>query len=154
MTIKELQRRRKNGASLEILADLAGCTVAEIREALGHSGGSYLIDLPEVDQKVNYVLDTAEAMKLYEQGYNDREIAEQVGVSRCTVGNWRRGKGLPPNGALGRDRSWFVERAMKLYEQGYNDREIGEQVGASGWAIGHWRRGKGLPANGRRRAYR
>ena len=97
MTIKELQQRRRNGASLEILADLADCTVAEIKEALGHSDGTYVEDPSELEKTVNYRFDTERAMELYERGLSDSKVAERMGLTTQTIFNWRKNEGLETN---------------------------------------------------------
>lgn len=39
----------------------------------------------------------ARAMRLYEEGWTDAEIANDIGLKASTVGTWRRRAGLSPN---------------------------------------------------------
>jgi uncharacterized protein YjcR len=40
-------------------------------------------------------------MELYEQGYNDIQIAEKLYLDRSTIWSWRKRRGLPPNEQAG-----------------------------------------------------
>ena len=92
-------------------------------------------------------------VKLYEQGFDDREIAEKRDVSQTVISSWRRkhnllstverGKksGGPP---LGKEEN---ERRMKLYKHGLNDREMGEKLGLTSESISYWRKKNDLPPN-------
>jgi predicted DNA-binding protein YlxM (UPF0122 family) len=46
--------------------------------------------LPKLDPKI-----VEQIQKLYDEGYCDEEIADRIGISKSTVGNWRRRNGLP-----------------------------------------------------------
>ena len=145
MTIKELQRRRKNGASLEILADLAGCTIAEVKEALAHSDGSYVIDPSEVDKKVNYTFDTEKAMLLYEQGCNDREIAERMGLAINRIWSWRRNEGLPTK--HGRRVKRMDRKSIEtLYWEGLRPVDICRRLDISRMTYYRWKKERGIPS--------
>jgi len=41
--------------------------------------------------------DERERIKLYKQGLSDKEISELLGVSKSTIGYWRRSRGYKPN---------------------------------------------------------
>lgn len=48
-------------------------------------------------------------MKLYEEGLVDIEIANKVGCSQSSIYQWRKRRGLPPNGTVGgnhKKRRW------------------------------------------------
>lgn len=47
-------------------------------------------ELPKLDPKI-----IEQIQKLYDEGYCDEEIADRIGISKSTVGNWRRRSGLP-----------------------------------------------------------
>src|SRR6056297_244566 len=83
--------------------------------------------------------------KGYNAGYNDREIAEKVGVSDSTVGNWRHRNGKPAHNTRGRKING--ELVMSLYRQGKNDRTIANESGYNPSTIGLWRKKNGLPVN-------
>lgn len=60
-----------------------------------------------------------ELIELYNEGLNDREIAEKLGVGRSTVNTRRRRLGLEPN--YHRERKWTRERVLEelrcLYDE-------------------------------------
>ena len=37
----------------------------------------------------------AQIQKLYDEGFCDKDIADQLGKSKSTIGSWRKRKGLP-----------------------------------------------------------
>ncbi len=87
MTISELKRRYKQGAPVDVLAELADCSVRDIFFALG------LKIAPEemLTRDITF-------MALYEQGMTDREIAQEAKCSKSLVHQWRAKNGLPHNG--------------------------------------------------------
>ena len=144
MTIKELQQRRKNGASLEVLADLADCTIAEVKEALAHSDGSYVVDPLEVYEKVNYTFDTEKAMALYEEGYNDQEIGERVGISGSRICVWRKNEGLPTK--HGRRVRRLDRTAIEaLHREGLRPTDICRRLDISRMTYYRWKDENGIP---------
>ena len=144
MTIKELQRRRRNGASLKILADLAGCTITEIEEALAHSDGSYVADASDVSGKVNYTFDTEKAMALYEEGYNDQEIGERVGISGSRICVWRKNEGLPTK--HGRRVRRLDRTAIEaLHREGLRPTDICRRLDISRMTYYRWKDENGIP---------
>lgn len=48
--------------------------------------------------------DRQKARRLYDQGLNDREIAQELGVAHSTIGAWRRTENLRPHGTAGRPK--------------------------------------------------
>ena len=90
-------------------------------------------------------------LALYRQGLSDSEIARRVGVSRCSIAQWRRRRGLAPNfppRVLTREEE---EKRLALYLSGYSDREIANRLGRSKHCIAQWRIKRGLPAHSGRR---
>ena len=82
-----------------------------------------------------------ERLTLYQQGLNDREIAEQLFVSESTIYYWRKKQGLPPN----KKDNWKIR--YKLYQQGLNDKQIAMQLNVTPDCIFTWRKRNNLPAN-------
>jgi DNA-binding transcriptional ArsR family regulator len=77
-------------------------------------------------------------LRLYRRGYTDAMIARRVGVSRITVGRWRRAAGLPSNIA-----SPLSRRRRSLWERrSYRAGKLGgahvrrAQAGRESWALG------------------
>lgn len=95
--------------------------------------------------------DIEKALKLYEQGSWDKEIAEACGVSNSTIFRWRTSLGLPTNRSKKRKDGTIVDWSLaeKLYEEGLNDVQIAKQLGESvrHGAVRDWRVRTGRPAN-------
>jgi len=54
-------------------------------------------------------------LRLYEKGLDDREMAEVLGLSKNTIGTWRKKNDLPRNGSYPRKSSWnsvAMEKAL------------------------------------------
>ena len=128
---------------ITVLADLTCSSKAEMRKFLG-------VEKPS--SKPLTRLDRDKAMEYYEAGMSDEEIAERLGVHRCTVGNWRRINGLSFNQVDERLIDDEKER-MELYKQGLNDSEIGDALHLSPATICSWRHRRGLPCNVRQGQY-
>lgn len=81
------------------------------------------------------------ALALYEKGLTDREIAEAIGISRDTFGEWRRRSAkLPPNpDRKGPESRFDWKKAEELYRQGLNDSEIARVLGCSTASVWRWR---------------
>lgn len=112
-----------------------GC---ECWERTGAGAGS------QPDRKIDEQHDLA--MKLYESGQSDTQIASTLGISANAVSGWRKRNGLP----IQRNRI-NEEAAMQLYNQGLSDSQIGARLGFCSNAIYRWRRRNGLPCNRKRR---
>lgn len=91
-----------------------------------------------------------ERMKLYKEGLNDYEIAEELGVCQATVCSWRKRRNLPPNGGVGGGNKVTFERRLELYDKGLTDSEIAEKVGVVRETITSWRNSRGLPCQSKR----
>lgn len=88
MTRNEIKQRHRNGASIEILADLNNTSKEIIKDIL--SEDDYCTELTK-EQKEQIFLE------LYKQGLTDTEMAEQLNMNRRTVGFWRERRNLPVN---------------------------------------------------------
>ncbi len=90
--------------------------------------------------------DTEKARALYEQGLNDRQIAEAVNVSANTVNRWRTANGLMKTAKPGIDE----EKARALYAQGMNDPQMAAELGTNRRNVSAWRARNRLGANATR----
>jgi len=81
-------------------------------------------------------------MELYQQGYNDYQIAEKLGMWQSKVCIFRNQQGLKPNGI-----NIVNKERMKLYEQGLTCKEMSERLGVPESTIRPWLRRMGLSAN-------
>lgn len=69
-----------------------------------------------------YCFDTDSFFKLYQLGYNDTEIAKQLGVTHSTISDYRCNQGLPKNFKYRKELE--KESIMSLYNEGKNIHEI------------------------------
>ena len=91
-------------------------------------------------------------LKYYNQGLNDTEIGEEVGLSKTGVAYWRGAHNLPANaesgGAHGKGGAYITkeehQKRLNLWRLGLTDREIGKKRGVSHTAIGNWRHNNNL----------
>lgn len=85
--------------------------------------------------------------ELYDQGMNDREIAEAAGSNRKIVCDWRKQNKLPAH--MLRCQNWEAcdEIYLPLYEQGKTDDQIAEACGVNPWNVRDWRHRRKLEAN-------
>jgi len=84
--------------------------------------------------------------RLYDIGYNDRQIAEIMGFATDSVYNYRRRMGLPSH------RKYFdYGKFMELYQKGYNDVQIASELGFTKETVGTWRRRNKLPTQKEKR---
>ena len=89
---------------------------------------------------------------LHEQGFNDREIGEKLGVTSQAVGYRRKRLGLKPIRKHKIGRLFTDQQLIELHEQGFNDREVSEKLGVSGNAVCRRRKGLGLKPVSRARS--
>lgn len=92
-------------------------------------------------------------VELHELGLTDREIGENLGVNKVTVGNHRRRLGLKAHGRKGPRRRFTDAQLIELYEKGLNDREIAEKLDVGNATVHNRRKKLGLKAHGRRRLF-
>ncbi len=86
--------------------------------------------------------------ELYEQGLNDCEIAEAMGITSASVWYWRSHRGLVSHRVL--QSKDLAERMRELYERGLNDVEIACGAGCMRKTVMTWRAKNGLKNNLRR----
>lgn len=87
-------------------------------------------------------------LELYNKGYTDRKIAEELHYSACTIAQWRWNNGLKPNHEpvkhLTEDEQNF---RIDLYNKGFGDLKIASICGVTKSAITQWRWKNGLKSN-------
>jgi len=100
----------------------------------------------------------AARMELYNQGLDDRQIAERVGTKYGAIRSWRYVRKLPANASRGGQgggirgkKVVFTEEQQrqlrKLHSDGLNDAEIAQALGISRTTALRWRVERGLPTN-------
>lgn len=97
------------------------------------------------ERKKRAALWKEQAMKLWENGCSDKEIARACHVSVSSVRGWRKKKGLLGNKKLKFDESI----ALFMYHFGYSDYKIADACNVSNTCIQLWRKRKHLKANHR-----
>lgn len=105
MSLDELKRRRENGTSIRILAQLNGVDDKKIVQALEEK--------PEEkpnQKKIDRAKRDKNILMLYVQGFNDLQIAKKLGVSRSTVARWRKRNDKKPNGNKKEVRQKIIKR--------------------------------------------
>lgn len=83
-------------AQVRILAELNNVSESVMREALCDLG----LDVPPARKRRGGFaqrIDFDAALRFYEAGASDREIAAQVGATPTTIQQWRNRNHLPPN---------------------------------------------------------
>ena len=99
--ITSFRQAKDQQKQIQVLADLNSCTKAQMVNKLLELG---LVDAGKapkrgrgagnpgrpVDEEQEY-----RRKSLYDAGATDAEMAEILGIARCTVASWRRRKGLP-----------------------------------------------------------
>lgn len=86
MTESEIKQRHRNGASVEILADLNNTSKEIIKDVLNLNKDEKVLTKEEKEKLF---------IEYYKKGLNDKEIAEHLDISRRTIGFWREKRGLP-----------------------------------------------------------
>lgn len=99
-----------------------------------------------------YSFDTVQAMRLYQQGLNDQQIAMAVGTQRSNIFWWRKVNGLEAN-FQAHMQTLSEEEARRLYEAGLSDKQIAMALGVTMQSVYKWRKRRGLPTKqpGRRK---
>lgn len=137
MSDEEIRMKYKNGVSVQILADLNATQPERIKRIL--------FGAPQTDKVASGHIDPVRAFALYNEGKNDHEIAEALGVVPGAVLYWRRTNllnSIPRKGTGQIDET----KARDLYEAGKHDPEMAEVFGVSPQSIFNWRKQRGLPA--------
>ncbi len=93
-----------------------------------------------VSSRIKMKIDKDRFKKLYEKGYNDRQIAEKMGFTVDSISNYRRRTGLPSH-----RKYCDYDKCMELYQRGYNDVQIASELRLAKNTVGIWRKRNGLP---------
>lgn len=87
-------------------------------------------------------------LELYNKGYTDRQIANELHYSVCTIFQWRRKRGLKANNPqIKRLTKNDQKFRMDLYNKGFGDLKIASACGVTKSAITQWRRKNNLISN-------
>ena len=87
-------------------------------------------------------------LKLYNKGYTDRQIAEELHYSAGTISQWRWKNGLKANNPPVKQLTEKEhKKRMELYDKGYGDLKIASACGVTKGAIAQWRWKNGLKSN-------
>jgi hypothetical protein len=73
-------------------------------------------------------IDEAEALKLYQTGLNDADMAKKLEVSTCTVSNWRKRNSLRANYLISK-KPKKPETMSKLIQDSVMSRKVGMSYG-------------------------
>jgi hypothetical protein len=104
---------------------------------------SIFIQSSDVCNHMRKYVDNDELKKLYENGYDDYEIAAEMEFTPDCIRAHRRKLGLPAQ-----FRDWFdVYKCTELYEKGETDCQIARAMGLKNKLISVWRRHNRLPEN-------
>ena len=99
---------------------------------------------PKPPKPSRRIWDTAKALRMYQDGASDVQIAKACRVSPTTIYLWRKGQGLPTHAKPSR-RIWDTAKAMQMYQDDASDRQIAKALGVCPTTIGEWREKEGLP---------
>lgn len=149
MTDEEIRKAYKEArdrrGQISILAQLNCTTEKTIADILG----------VELEKRTHAIRIQEDAFrKLYDEGKNDREIAEALGVNKSSVTAARNRLKLPPNimPAKGSEAEKRIvergERIKELYNQGKSDKEIAAILECSKSTVHYERQRLGLPRSG------
>lgn len=84
------------------------------------------------------IINSNEAMRLYNQGYSDKRIAKALDVMVHSVSGWRYRRNLPPNRSI--NQRIDESEAERLYSLRYNDLEIAGELGIERNVVYRWRK--------------
>ena len=96
---------------------------------------------PDTKKQVSYI----EFMKLYNEGLNDKEIAEKLSAKYHQIRHLRLRSNLISNSFKIQQEKY--KRVQELYMLGYSDSKIATEVRLSQGTIFNWRKKNNLPAN-------
>lgn len=102
MSDSEIRRRHKEGATVQILADLNAVPSSNIKAILENK------PIPATPTR-KYQHRNEEYKKLYDEGKGDSEIGELMGTRASNVWSWRKTNKLPSNVAPKRKKVKEVE---------------------------------------------
>jgi len=129
----DLERLEKIAEAREIYRETD--SIAETARRVGAPWGvvkKWVVDL--IPEKLDRYA------SLYEQGFTDKQIAEQLSVTTAAVKSWRRIRSLKPNQDLikSRHRRQRIVKARKIYEEVKNFSKTAKRVGVSPETIKSW----------------
>jgi DNA-directed RNA polymerase specialized sigma24 family protein len=88
------------------------------------------------EQKGKPKIDVEELIKLYNEGLNDREIAERMGITIPSVRYWRKKLGLKSKHIYGHKVD--VNKIIELRNKGYSMNRIARELGVSYGTVEYW----------------
>ncbi len=131
-----------------------GLTDSKIGEKVGLSEDGIFSwrkrnDLPTKNSRGNKISkkENKKRIKLYHQNFNDKEIAEKIGLTRKSIEYWRNENNLKPNAKNCKLTKKEYQERMELYNKGLTDKEIAEKLKMSAAGIFNWREKNNLEAN-------
>lgn len=131
----ELKYRYKDGASLQILAELNACSQKEVYKKIKKEDPAVRVSKREKEE--------LEFHTLHAQGKTDSQIAKKMDVSQSRVALWRQINCLPSNG---KDSEETDDR-LANYLAGMTDKEMAEAEGLAERTMRSWRLDRGLAVN-------
>ncbi len=84
--------------------------------------------------------------ELWEQGLNDREMAEAIGCSRTSANSWRKAENLESN-KTGIVEDQLDDYGRRLHNEGFSDQAIADKLGCALGTVFRWRKRRGLEPN-------
>ena len=126
-----------------IEADLHLCKPNDIKKILAERGedvsqfkfsrshiGYYEPKLRTTGFNGNPVMEN-KALELYNNGYDDKQIADALGFSIMTISKWRQTKKLKTHKTIKREEETRkrYEKIMELTKQGYKSKHIAKKLG-------------------------
>lgn len=97
------------------------------------------------ESRIKIKIDIDRARQLYDEGKNDKEIADELKCDRQAIGAWRRRSGLEANAKGGRKMITDWNLGRQLYDEGYSDVAIARLLNTTRNAVYKWRRRNNLP---------
>ena len=98
---------------------------------------------PRKERVKAQAFDREEARALWEQGLNDREIGQRLGVCDTTIWAWRKVEELPPN----RKETLNAVKMTELLQAGLTDAEVARELGIRAKSVEAWRNRRGIKRN-------
>lgn len=90
-------------------------------------------------------IDKEKALKLYNEGKNDSQIASELGATHTGIRHWRIKNNLPPNTSSKPKADY--KKMMDLYSTGLSDRDIANLMGINSMTVYQWRKSNKLKPN-------
>lgn len=90
--------------------------------------------MPDNTPKIRH----GEALAMYNEGANDKQIAAHFGAAPCTVGQWRTRHRLPSKHKRELP-SEQMRKARKMLREGASKRQVAEELGVTPRTVQVWR---------------